>query len=920
MSTPQPTQPLPSKEAGLFKQVLRFHELKQYKKAVKTADQILKKFPEHGETLAMKGLCLRLLAPDNDKEKKEEAYELVRKGVKCDLKSHVCWHVYGLMYRHDREYKEAIKCYLNALRIDKENIQILRDLALLQIQLRDLQGFVDTRHQLLSAKPSNRSHWITFAVAHHMNGNHELAVEVLNQFEATLEEVPAGEAYEHSEMLLYAAQVLAEGGKPEEALAYLDKRKDKIKDKRGLEEFSAGLLLRVGRLGEAAAAYRRLLAVNPNNYKVHEGLRAAMELVPAADGSLSDAQRAKLTELYDELAAAYPGASACRRIPLDFKVGDAFKAAADAYLRRGLSRGVPSLFVDVRPLLDLPDTAKRDTLLGLVESYRDALRAGPGAAFPPLAGGGAGGEAPAAAPESPQTLVWVLYFLARFYDRQGRLEEALAAIDEALGHTPTVIELYTAKSKILKHAGDLEGAAHMAETARRMDLQDRYLNSLAVKALLGAGHCAAAERTASLFTRDGEQGAYTLFDMQHMWYEVAAGRAHAGKGPDGRGPALKKFQAVVSHFADIAEDQFDFHSYCVRKGTLRSYVGMLGMMDRLYGHPFYSKAATGAVRVYLDLHDRPPGAANGADDEAALAALSPEERKKYKLAKKKEEKEKARKAAEEKEREEREKKEREKAAAAKAGGKKPAAASRREPDPDPEGAKLAAVADPLAEASKLVEVLVKHAGSRLSSHVLAAEVALRRGRQLVALAALRNAAATAEAKAAGGVDHPEVHALLVRLAQAFATSPPGHEAVKGVVGAGVAELMGGAGVTPAAFAERWRAAHGTKSLAHRVAAGRAMVALAEPAGAAAAKAAAAAHVAAGAAELGPANRPRHAQCVEAHRLLRDEWGAAEAAGKWHAGCAAAYPSSRYFGGSKQMALEPAYDFENMREAFGKLSF
>ncbi|KAG2439621.1 hypothetical protein HXX76_004973 [Chlamydomonas incerta] len=923
MSTPQPTQPLPSKEAGLFKQVLRFHELKQYKKAVKTGDQILKKFPEHGETLAMKGLCLRLLAPDNDKEKKEEAYELVRKGVKCDLKSHVCWHVYGLMYRHDREYKEAVKCYLNALRIDKENIQILRDLALLQIQLRDLPGFVDTRHALLTAKPSNRSHWITFAVAHHMNGNHELAVEVLNQFEATLDEVPAGEAYEHSEMLLYAGQVLAEGGRPEEALAYLDKRKDKIKDKRGLEEFSAGLLLRVGRLAEAAAAYRRLLAVNPNNYKVHEGLRAAMELAPAADGSLTDVQRAKLAELYDELAATYPSASACRRIPLDFKVGDAFTAAADAYLRRGLTRGVPSLFVDMRPLADA-DPAKQAALLRLAESYRDALRAGPGAAFPPLAGGAAGaagGEAPA--PESPQTLVWVLFFLARFYDRLGRLEEALAHIDEALAHTPTVIELHTAKAKILKHVGDLEGAAHCAETARRMDLQDRYLNSLAVKALLGAGHCAAAERTASLFTRDGEQGAHTLFDMQHMWYEVAAGRAHARKGPAGRGPALKKFQAVVSHFADIAEDQFDFHSYCVRKGTLRSYVGMLGMMDRLYGHPFYSKAACGAVAVYLDLHDRPPGAADGADDEAALAAMSPEERKKYKLAKKKEEKEKARKAAEEKEREEREKKEREKAAAQKAGGKKPAAASRREPDPDPEGAKLAAVADPLAEASKLVEVLVKHAGSRLSSHVLAAEVALRRGRQVVALAALRNAAATAEAKAGGGADHPEVHALLVRLAQAFAASPPANEVVKGVVGAGLAELQGGAGVSPAAFAERWRAAHGAKSLAHRLAAARAMVALAEQsAGApsAAARMAAAAHVAAGAAELGPSSRPPHALCVEVHRLLRDDWAAAEAADKWRAGCAAAYPHSRYFGGSKQMALDTGYEFENMREAFGKLSF
>ena len=38
-----------------------------------------------------------------------------------------------LLYRSDRNYDEAIKCYKNALRIDKENGQILRDLAQLQV-------------------------------------------------------------------------------------------------------------------------------------------------------------------------------------------------------------------------------------------------------------------------------------------------------------------------------------------------------------------------------------------------------------------------------------------------------------------------------------------------------------------------------------------------------------------------------------------------------------------------------------------------------------------------------------------------------------------------------------------------------------------------------------------------------------------
>ena len=39
----------------------------------------------------------------------------------------------SLLYRADRNYTEAIKCYKNALRIDKENFQIMRDLALLQV-------------------------------------------------------------------------------------------------------------------------------------------------------------------------------------------------------------------------------------------------------------------------------------------------------------------------------------------------------------------------------------------------------------------------------------------------------------------------------------------------------------------------------------------------------------------------------------------------------------------------------------------------------------------------------------------------------------------------------------------------------------------------------------------------------------------
>ena len=66
---------------------------------------------------------------------------------------------------------------------------------------------------------------------------------------------------------------------------------------------------------------RKLLALNPDNHKYHEGLRAALKLAPDAEGQWSDEQLERLAELYDELAKQYPRSTAVQRIPLDFKVG-----------------------------------------------------------------------------------------------------------------------------------------------------------------------------------------------------------------------------------------------------------------------------------------------------------------------------------------------------------------------------------------------------------------------------------------------------------------------------------------------------------------------------------------------------------------------------------------------------------------------
>lgn len=404
------------------------------------------------------------------------------------------------------------------------------------------------------------------------------------------EEVQATEAYEHSELLLYKAFVLREGGQPQAALAVLHGQREQLKDPLGVMTEEASIYLELGRLEEAAALYRKLLDRNPDNYDLHMGLQASLGVAAAqqhlqeerarqaaaaaahntassssssggaADAAsnsqqqqrpagqfwhgskgrrrllqeYSEAERAQLQQLYGELQGKYPRSSACKRIPLDFLTGDAFLTAAHQYVHHYLVKGIPSLFSDLKPLYR--DAAKAAALGQLFEQLRDSCQAKGHLPQPPASSSSSGADAGAAAASSSSSstgenhssgdgrmngtsaaaasssssssgednpLTWITYYLAQHHQRLGDTPAALAAIDAALALAPETVELYFTKSKILRGAGNASAAAACAEAARKLDLSDRYINSMAVKAMFKAGRVADGEALAALFTRDG---------------------------------------------------------------------------------------------------------------------------------------------------------------------------------------------------------------------------------------------------------------------------------------------------------------------------------------------------------------------------------------------------------------------------------
>ncbi|XP_032351938.1 N-alpha-acetyltransferase 16, NatA auxiliary subunit isoform X2 [Camelus ferus] len=684
-----PNVQLPPKESNLFKRVLKCYEQKQYKNGLKFCKMILSnpKFAEHGETLAMKGLTLNCLG------KKEEAYEFVRKGLRNDVKSHVCWHVYGLLQRSDKKYDEAIKCYRNALKLDKDNLQILRDLSLLQIQMRDLEGYRETRYQLLQLRPTQRTSWIGYAIAYHLLKDYDMALKLLEEFRQTQQVPPNKIDYEYSELILYQNQVMREADLFQESLEHVETYEKQICDKLLVEEIKGEMLLKLGRLKEASEVFKNLIDRNAENWCYYEGLEKALQL------------------------------------------SEKFRELMDKFLRVNFSKGCPPLFTTLKSLYY--NTEKISIIQELVTNYEASLKTCD--FFSPYEKG---------EKEPPTTLLWVQYFLAQHFDKLGQYSLALDYINAAIASTPTLIELFYMKAKIYKHIGNLREAAKWMDEAQSLDTADRFINSKCAKYMLRANMVKEAEEMCSKFTREGVSAMENLNEMQCMWFQTECISAYQRLGR--YGDALKKCHEVERHFFEITDDQFDFHTYCMRKMTLRAYVDLLRLEDILRRHAFYFKAARSAIEIYLKLYDNPL-TNESKQQEINSENLSAKELKKMlskqRRAQKKAKLEEERKHAERERQQKNQKKKREEEEEETSGLKE---------ELIPE--KLERTENPLEEAIKFLIPLKNLVADNIDTHLLAFEIYFRKGKFLLMLQSVKRAFAI-------NSNNPWLHECLIKFSK-----------------------------------------------------------------------------------------------------------------------------------------------------------
>lgn len=128
-----------------------------------------------------------------------------------------------------------------------------------------------------------------------------------------------------------------------------------------------------------------------------------------------------------------------------------------------------------------------------------------------------------------------------------------------------------------------------------MDLADRYLNNKCIKYALRNEMPQEADRLIKLFLKDPNDG--SPFDLQTLWYESQLIQSHNKLKQWNFAIGVGKF--ITKHFHDMSDDQIDFHTYCLRKYTLISYMNFLNYQDDIYNNKHYIRGASSLIQSFI---------------------------------------------------------------------------------------------------------------------------------------------------------------------------------------------------------------------------------------------------------------------------------------------------------------------------------
>ena len=533
--------------------------------------------------MALKGLSLLGL------KEKENAEKLIKDSLKLGFKNAVCWHLYAIFNKETKNYAQSIKCYLQSHKNDPENYNVLRDISYLQLFLGKFDDFAEFSRRALSLRPTINTNWITFCFSQYLIGNYEYALTLISKIEEMQQEKIKKQ--ELNQIYLFKGEILLKLKKYDDCIKELTSNIDKNcsdKDSFYTLIIKAAILAKKNDIGIEYCNKGLLLNSENANYyiwyfnlKTNENIDNYQNLLKLGN------DETKSKTLYDilinEIKPKIKKSKVLDRIQLGLSSGDEFKKLFNEYFLRNIKLNLISFFINVK-FIYLYQQKKTEMITEILNKHLDSIEKNKCLDIELTNNEKL---------SSNNQLIWVYYYASQHYDFFKELDKSLKYINKAIDNTPSIVEFFMLKSKILKHLLLYEESSLAMGKAKELDLSDRYLNAKHAKSALRNCELDKSREIMEEFVKDPllEEN---MKRTQCMWYETECGYCYLKTNLILH--SHRMFKSILMQVDNMFEDQNDFYNYSLRRYMLNDFFYLIKFMNKIYNGKYLLNSL-----FYLDI-------------------------------------------------------------------------------------------------------------------------------------------------------------------------------------------------------------------------------------------------------------------------------------------------------------------------------
>ena len=500
---------------------------------------------------------------------------MIKESLKISYKNPKVWHFYALFHKEQKNYAQAVRCYVFANKYESDNINVLKDLSNLLLFLGNFDDFEKYSLQCVSTKSSLGVNWVQYALAEYFLKNYEASLHlidsVLKSFEDTMKK------QEVHEVIVFKANILIKLERYEECIDLLEKNLDKwCVDRATFIEKIIFSCVKIHNVEKGVKYCKMALKINPENiyiYLSYFNLKIKdLNLNKYEDLFTLEENSPKRKELYDilikEIEPELNKVKINEKIKLGLLEGDEFKNLFSKYFFKNIKSNLPSFFNNIKFIYQYSQQSTKIPIIeSLVTSNITSIEKSQSLSDEILKL-----NVDNTPINIPPTFIWVYYFAAQHYEILGNSEKALEYINKAIKLTPSVVEFFMVKARILKHNLLYEEASLSMGKAKDLDLSDRYLNAKHAKSVLRNCNVDESANIMMEFVKNPlvEEN---MLRYQCLWYKIESGIAYLKTGK--LLLAHRMFKGILDNFKEMFEDQSDFYNYSLRRYMLSDFYNLI---------------------------------------------------------------------------------------------------------------------------------------------------------------------------------------------------------------------------------------------------------------------------------------------------------------------------------------------------------